>query len=97
MEDIVNSYLNSKNELMLFFDCNDDYFIRYMQNYDWRIYDNEGLYFLNYWNDNTKIDSIIVRKKNNPLIYEKEDYTMVIAIDCVKIAFILKNENRKYT
>ena len=48
--------------------------------------------FLCYWTDEgKKIDAVVVKKSGTPMIYKTKDYTMVVAIDCVKIGFIFRN------
>ena len=38
-----------------------------------------------------KVDAVVVKKGGEPMIYKTKDYTMVVAIDCVKIGFIFRN------
>ena len=41
--------------------------------------------------DPEKVDAVIVKKGGEPMIYKTKDYTMVVAIDCVKIGFVFRN------
>ena len=40
------------------------------------------------------MDAVIVKKNGIPMVYQKKEYTMVVAIDCVKIAFVFQNNQR---
>ncbi|WP_250277911.1 hypothetical protein [[Clostridium] colinum] len=94
MKDIVENFINAKNILNETFNCNDDFFIKPLVNKKWTIKDNDGIFFLTYIDDSNKAkDCVIVKKNNEPMIYKKENYTMVIGIECVKLAFILDNNN----
>lgn len=54
--------------------------------------EDEDFTFLCYWTDEgKKIDAVVVKKSGTPMIYKTKDYTMVVAIDCVKIGFIFRN------
>ena len=51
------------------------------------------MFFLTYWKEGGKLNEcVIVKKNNNPLIMRKEDYTMIVIIECVKVAVVLKND-----
>lgn len=94
MQTIVQEFLESKNSLMRYFDCEDNYYIKALDDYDWRIKESEGLYFLTYWKPGGRLNEcVIVRKDKKTLIFRQFDYTMIICIECVKIALILKNSN----
>lgn len=93
MREVVDEYVEAKTSLNKYFNCKDNYFIKPLSNSNWCVHGNDGIFFLTYWEEDTKVNVLVVKKDNKPLIYRAEDYTMIIAIDCVKIAFILKNEN----
>lgn len=94
MQNIVENFINAKNMLNSKFDCEDDFFIKPLINKKWTIKDIDGIFFLTYWDKDNKIkDCVIVKKNNKPMIYKKDNYTMVVGIECVKLAFILKDEN----
>ncbi|MDR2898762.1 MAG: hypothetical protein LBU94_00425 [Clostridiales bacterium] len=96
MSSPVNDYANSKKGLFKFFKCPDDYFVRCLENARWEITENEGIYFLSYSNNGTdKVTAVVIKKNDEPLTYTAQEYTMVIAIDCVKIAFIFSNRLKK--
>ncbi len=95
MKKVVQEYLRTKNNLVQYFDITGDYFLKPVVNYNWRIKLNEDVYFLAYWLDDAPVsECVIVNKGGKPFIVEKQDYTMVVGIECVKIGFILKNSNK---
>nr|WP_317359035.1 hypothetical protein [uncultured Tyzzerella sp.] len=94
MKDIVDNFINAKNMLNKKFNCNDDFFIKPLTENKWTIKDNDGVYFLTYLDNYNKAkECVIVKKNNEPMIYKKDNYTMVIGIECIKVAFILDNKN----
>ena len=94
MKDIVYNFINTKKILNKNFNCNEDFFIKPLIDKKWSIKDNDGIFFLTYLDDNKKPkEYVIVKKNNEPMIYKKDNYTMVIGIECVKLAFILDNNN----
>lgn len=94
MKNIIENFINAKKILNNAFNCNDDFFIKPLIDTKWLIKDDEGIFFLTYLDDNNKSkDCVIVKRNNQPMIYKKDNYTMVIVIECVKLAFILNNNN----
>lgn len=94
MKDIVDNFINAKNILNKKFNCTDDFFIKPLIDKKWTIKDNDGIFFLTYLDDNNNAkDCVIVKKNNEPMIFKKDNYTMIIGIECVKLAFILDNNN----
>ena len=93
MEKTIKAYLYSKKKLLNDFDCDTDYFLKNLEEYNWRVKDMDGMFFLTYWKEGGKLNEcVIVKKNNNPLIMRKEDYTMIVIIECVKVAVVLKND-----
>ena len=81
---------------MRFFGCNYDFYIKPATNYSWYIRELEGTYFVGYaQNDEKAQEAVVVRRDGEPYIIEKGDYTLVVCIECVKIALILKNQNKR--
>jgi len=88
----IEQFINSKKTLMQMFKCRDDYFIKSLVDLEWALRTDEGVTFLTYWNDsNNKVNLVVTRKNGNPQIYKNGQYTLIIAIDCIKIAFLLEN------
>ncbi len=91
---VVQDFLIAKNSLMQYFNCKDNYFVKTLVNFNWQVNTNEGITFLTYWDSNlNKTNAVVVKKSGTPLIYKGRDYTMIVAIDCIKVAFIFKNIN----
>ncbi len=95
MNKALYRYVDTKRKLLAYFNCEDEFHIHVNTGYNWRIMDLDGVYFLSYWRTGSKpVDAVIVKKNGEPMIFEKPDLTMVVAIDCIKIAFIMKNSDR---
>ena len=92
----IQNYIAAKENIMNFFNCKDDFFIKIMENHEWAVIDNDDFCMLSYWNTTGKrTDAVVIKKSGVPMVLKTEDYTMVVAIDCVKIAFVFKNEYLK--
>ncbi len=97
---LIDEYEKNRKLLLNCFDCDEDYFIKDLQEYNWNISITENWHILSYWKDiNTskvkKTDIAIVKKDGKPQIFETPKYSMIIGIQCVKIAFILDNKKRR--
>lgn len=92
--DVVQEWIQTQNEVLQFFQCEGEYFIKTLD-YEWTICHTEDFYFLSYWiKKNKRVDAVIVKKNGLPMVYRKKEYTMVVAIDCVKIAFVFRNSQQ---
>lgn len=92
-KDLVLKFIQSADELTKHFGCEGDFFLKPLTNLEWAIRDEEDFHFLSYWGeDGKKIEAVVVRKNGEPLIFREKSYTMVVAIDCVKIGFIFKSD-----
>lgn len=88
----VSKYDNAKKELMAYFGCKDDFFVKRIEADKWTVKGEDGFFILTYWSkDNIKTDAVVVKKDGEPMVYKAKGYTMVVAIDCVKIGFIFEN------
>lgn len=88
MRKAVNAYLNAYKNLLSAFGCGEEYFVSPALSCKWQIVEGE-MPLLSY-SVNEKIkNSVIVCDGEKPLVYRAGGYAMVIAIDCVKVAFIL--------
>ena len=93
---MINEYIEKCEELFKTFDCNENYYIKNVTQYEWRLVENKDHSLLTIWKDGDSAeDYIVIKKQNKILHYMKEEYSMIIAIDCIKVAFILKNVNRR--
>lgn len=88
----VQDYIQSTKRVFDFFGENGDFFLKPVLEFEWTIRKEEDFYFLCYWNEQgKKIEAVVVKKNGEPMVYKTKDYTMVVAIDCVKIGFIFRN------
>ncbi len=94
MKDTVKDFINAKKEMMKFFKCDDDYFIKIMTGLRWKVFESDGMYFLSYYDDTNKTDAAVLKREGQPLVYKNGEYTMVAAIDCVKTGFVFENKNQ---
>lgn len=92
---IVEAYFANKQKLMEYFDIDADYYVYNAINYKWCVKQYKEAMFLTInKNGSKKEDYVIVKRNNLPLIYEKNDFSLFVAIDCIKVAFIVKNTNQ---
>lgn len=91
VQDFITSHIN----LLQYFKCEGNFFIKPLTNYEWCIKGVEDFYILSYWNEKgIKTDAVIVKRGGVPMVYKTRDYTMIVAIDCVKIGFVFSNKNK---
>lgn len=88
----VQDFVQTSKRLADFFGCEGDFFLKPLLDLEWIIRQDDDFYFLCYWLENgKKVEAVVVKKNGEPLIYKTKDYSMVVAIDCVKIGFIFRN------
>jgi hypothetical protein len=94
MNTLIDNYTTAYKLLMEAFNYPGDYYVKIITNGSWQIYEDDDICFLTMDGDtNGRTRAMIVKKDGEPMIFRAEGYTMVIALDCVKIAFVLNNEN----
>lgn len=98
MEELIERYITTKKLLLHSFKCEDDYFIKNYRDVKWCISNSDNWCIVSYWenikNREIKIDVAVAKKNGKPMIFKSEDYTMIIGIQCVKIAFIFDNNKK---
>ena len=88
----VVDFEQARKRLNSYFGCDSDFFVKPLLEYEWAVRQDEDFAFLSYWTEEgKKVDAVIVKKGGEPMIYRTKEYTMVVAIDCVKIGFIFRN------
>lgn len=93
---VIQEYILSVHNIMKHFKCEGDFYIKPLIEFNWTIQYKDNFSILSYWDkNNKKNDSVIVKKKGRPMIFESGGYTMIIGIDCVKTAFIFENSFRR--
>lgn len=91
--DPVAAFLTSQKNVMKHFGCDENFFVKPMLGIEWLIRTVDDFRFLTYWlAGDQKMDAVIVSRGGKPMIFKTASYTMVIAIDCVKMAFIFHNK-----
>ena len=94
MAKAIKSYFAAEAALFDFFGCAERFPIKSMRSCKWRIFEDGGMYFLTcIENNNNKMDFVVVKKDGEPMIFEKKGYSMIIGIDCIKMAFVLDDGN----
>ena len=88
----VAEFEQARKRISNYFGCDGDFFVKPLPELEWAVKDDEDFAFLSYWtNEGNKVDAVIVKKGGTPMIYKTKEYTMVVAIDCVKIGFVFRN------
>lgn len=88
----VADFVQTRKRINDYFGCEGDFFIKPLLDLEWAVREDEDFTFLCYWTtEGKKVDAVVVKKSGAPMIYKTKDYTMVVAIDCVKIGFIFRN------
>lgn len=96
MLDLINNLTTIQGDIRNLFGCNYDFFISPMLEGRWSIQENNNTFFLSFVDKSGKVKNCVISKKDGePLIFERDELTMIIAIECVKIAFIFSNVNRQ--
>ena len=95
MKKELKTYAHAKKDLLQKFDCQQDLPVRILMDTPWRIEENDGMSFLYYIQDAEEFVSVIVNKNGTPWVSKCDGFTMAVAIDCLRFAFILKNESRQ--
>lgn len=95
MKKPVPEFIKAKNEVMRYFGCEEEIFIKPVTSYKWQLTNNGGMFFIGYFKEGESAqNSVVVKKEDKPLLFEKGDYSLLVCIECVKVGLIFKNENR---
>jgi len=93
----VEPYIKAYRNLLWYFNCRGDYPLRPLPGVKWLIRREEDAFFLcvvSSENPARRETYVIASAEGEPLLYEAADSTLIVAIDCVKTAFILDNTLR---
>lgn len=94
MKKFVPDYIKAKRDMLDYFKCEEDYFLKPVTNCSWHIKELEEMFFISYQEGEDKPnESIIVKKDGKPMVYRQGDYALVICVECVKVGLIFKIEN----
>ena len=92
MSKTIKNYFAAENKLYQMFGCDEKYPLRVMPKYSWQLIKEDGMYFLTCQEDTSnKQTFVVVKKDGKPMVFGSEGYSMIIALDCVKMAFVLED------
>ncbi len=92
MKDKIYEFCNLKNKIYEGLKIDTDLYPVIKTDVNWRIENMEEISILEITSNNKTDKFVITKDKNTPIIKNVEDYTIVVAIDCIKVAFILNNK-----
>ncbi len=95
MNNHVLNFKKANDDLFLKFGIENKYFVSVLDDSNWSIINDDELYFVRFEEAGETKTNLVVKKSERPLIIEKDGYTMIIAIDCIKIAFIFRNQLKR--
>jgi hypothetical protein len=96
MSDHVTNYVSAQDKLMEAFKCPENYLVKSCLDYSWKINRKEDITLLEYHRDGAdRMLSVVLKSGGAPLIYKYGAYCMIVVIECVKTAIILKNSMRE--
>ncbi len=95
MNNLVNNFKKTNDDIFLKFGVKNKYFISVLDDYNWEIINDNDIYLIKYYKDDFEQTNFIIQKNDVPLVYVEDGYTMIIAIDCVKVAFVFKNDLKR--
>ncbi len=92
--DNINKYIELEKNIKKRFNIDDNVYIKSMLDTKWKIRNDNGIHFLSLINGEKLVEQVIVNKDGKPNMTNYKNTTCVVAIDCVKIAFLLLEENK---
>jgi len=95
MRKAVPEFIAARNNLFRFFSCSEQFPVRTMTNAEWAVHEDSGICFLTIFEGDSREDYVVSQKNDAPMVFNTSGYTMVVAIDCVKTAFVMKNDNAR--
>lgn len=90
----LEEFNEAQEEIFDFFSIENEYFLKVDLKSKWSIEEVEGVCFLKYWNGEKEETNVVVKSGNKALISQKKGYTMVVSVDCIKIAMVFSNKNK---
>lgn len=88
----VQDFIQSTKRVIDHFGCDGDFFLKPLLDLEWTLRQDSDFSFLCYWTSGgKKVEAVVVKKGGETMCYKTKEYTMVVAIDCVKIGFIFRN------
>ncbi|MFV0518802.1 MAG: hypothetical protein ACK5LY_00875 [Lachnospirales bacterium] len=94
MKEIIETFIDVKEKIHTLFNVSEEFFIKPILECEWDINEIDGIMFFKYKLDNKIFEQVVVRQNGENLYKVINEYTLIVAIDCVKISFLVKNSNR---
>lgn len=95
MDNLLSEFSVTKSRIFAAFGCPSEYFVKFVENAHWKINSDNSMTFLTYSEPNSRpANCVVITREGKPMIYTYQDYTMVIAIECVKTALIFKTSKK---
>ncbi len=95
MEKIIYNLEETNRKIYEGFGISEKYYLKTLLESEWAVKKIEGRNFLSYRSEGKEKICVVVNENGNPIIVRKKDFTVVIAINCMKIGFIFKNSLEK--
>ncbi len=95
MDTQINNFKFTHEQIFREFEVESKYFLCVLDESEWELIAQDEITLVKYRRDNEEKTSLVTQKGEKPFIVEKNGYTMIIAIDCIKIAFIFNNDLKK--
>ncbi len=91
MQKKIEQFCNLNKEIHEELNIGEHVYLSSKLNIEWKVLDLGDLKMIEFGKNNIFEKCVIVNNEKEPLIIKKEKYTIIVAIDCVKIAFIFDN------
>lgn len=91
MQKIIENITSNQKKLFEEFDVPNNYYLKILPDVSWTVFSENDMNLVKYTLDDNTVTNLILNTKDSPMIYDKNGYTMIIAIDCVKVALVFEN------
>ncbi len=92
---VVDDFVNAQKVIFNVFELGKDYHVKVFTDCKWTLNDFEDGQILRYWLKEDRFeDCVIVKENGESIIRQYEKYSIVIALDCVKTAFLFETNKR---
>lgn len=91
MQKIIENITSNQKKLFEEFDVPNNYYLKILTGTSWTVLSENDMNLVKYTLGEDTITNLILNTKDRPMIYNKNGYTMIIAIDCVKVALVFEN------
>ncbi len=92
---VVDDFIQAQKVIFNAFELGKDYHIKIFTDNKWTLNDFEDGQILRYWVKEDRFeDCVIVKENGESIIRQYDKYSIVIALDCVKTAFLFETNKR---